>query len=698
MKKYRFNTNILQSLFSQAQRAPAGSYPRIIGTAAAKATYLQSAAEKALVEVWAQKALQAIVDAGQSAKKASYVTEIAWPTDSTGDFKIKHYTADKWNSRYESTPNAYATRTGDFKLSEVIDAEDAMPELREQFLKFVPEERRNKIDIRIDEEVGGVLRVRLVPTVTEKSPAWVHKANIPVFSMPPGDTAGTILLVDDDNNASLVQVEDGEVGYVYIIDQTIFGEDGWMKIDMEDYVESFEQRMAEFKNRFYADVRARMRTQQAPVEVKKKVRTTAERDAVISTMEAARLARRERLAATLEGKEAISLLPFLGHGYASSRRWGIEIESGGARGVKAPAGWSRKRDSSLRSAWEGFEEVAEGTRTEQYVVSRIEPENCPSGQNHMPELYSVMRGYYRNPEAPGINGNPACTQCGDIMGEREVPNVTRHYAGSDDCAEFVSPILGSMHSKGLEKLLKPINKQPQNNSAGVHVHVEAKDLTPKQLGSLVYGYDAIEGLIETSYRREVRNFCKLRSTHEIFDILTNLKTTEVDRLRKGDRYVTLNLCSLDRHGTVEFRAMGNVYDYDYLVRWAMFCREMVNLAKAGVTVKEWNSVNSWADLTSLFAKHGKEYIRTVIDSMGGEVPASPRLDTHDGTVSMPSGGETTEKTAKTGSTFAEFAATMDSVAINSRFRNTVESSLAEIGAGNSQRVLVGALASGETEV
>lgn len=183
----------------------------------------------------------------------------------------------------------------------------------------------------------------------------------------------------------------------------------------------------------------------------------------------------------------------------------------------------------------------------------------------------------------------------------------------------------------------------------------------------------------------------------MFRILTDLKEKTVANTDKGDRYVTLNLQSLNRHGTVEFRAMGPVYDYDYLVRWAMFCREMVNIAKAGVTAKEWNSVNSWADLTALFAKYGKEYIRTVIDSLGGEVPVSPRLDTHDGTVSMPSGGETTPKIVETGLSFAEFAATMDEVAVNSRWNTTVESSLAAIGTG-SQRVLVGALASGETEV
>lgn len=49
-----------------------------------------------------------------------------------------------------------------------------------------------------------------------------------------------------------------------------------------------------------------------------------------------------------------------------------------------------------------------------------------------------------------------------------------------------------------------------------------------------------------------------------------------------ERYQTVNICSLRSHGTIEFRAMGNVYDYETLVRWAHFLRELINMAKRGV--------------------------------------------------------------------------------------------------------------------
>jgi hypothetical protein len=74
----------------------------------------------------------------------------------------------------------------------------------------------------------------------------------------------------------------------------------------------------------------------------------------------------------------------------------------------------------------------------------------------------------------------------------------------------------------------------------------------------------------------------------------------------GDRYHSVNLQSLSSHTTIEFRAMGPVYEYEYLIRWAYFVREMVNVAKANVPVKRWTSVKTFADVIAIFAEYGKE--------------------------------------------------------------------------------------------
>lgn len=239
----------------------------------------------------------------------------------------------------------------------------------------------------------------------------------------------------------------------------------------------------------------------------------------------------------------------------ASRTWGIEVESGGARYAETPAGWSRKRDGSLRSA-------------------------------------------YRNGDLIDNNAGVLAVQ-------------------GDDTAEFVSPILRSFHSNGLRQITEQLSREPQNTSAGVHVHVGADGLTPKQLGGLVYAYQIIEPLITESYKREVRDYCRERDTRQVLSVIRSAKSAEnvTTGLEHGDRYHSVNLQALYAHGTVEFRAMGPVYNYEHLIRWASFCREMVNLAASDVPAKVWAAVKGWDDVLAIFAKYGTETPNYVIDAM-----------------------------------------------------------------------------------
>jgi hypothetical protein len=268
-------------------------------------------------------------------------------------------------------------------------------------------------------------------------------------------------------------------------------------------------------------------------------------------------------------QDVITSLPIAEHGVKSSRTWGIEVESGGARGIGAPEYWDRKGDGSLYSA------------------------------------YSDSEDDYSEFDDDDSRG---------------------------DCAEFVSPILHSFHSRGLKEVVEKLATQPQNDSAGVHVHVGAKDLTARQIGGLVFAYEMIEPLIETSYRRENREYCKNRRIDETMAILKASKSTKYKTYNEwsnsdeydhssdssysrndgghyipaGDRYVSLNLHALDAHKTVEFRAMGPVYEYEHLIKWAHFCREMVNLAAKNVPSREWSAVRSFDDVKIIFAKYGVE--------------------------------------------------------------------------------------------
>lgn len=329
--------------------------------------------------------------------------------------------------------------------------------------------------------------------------------------------------------------------------------------------------------------------------------------------------------------ELIPTLPFVPHGLASSRRWGIEIESGGARGISAPPnGWDRKTDGSLRSAWEGYREVQTFEPYDEEVSELISWYACVNSERHMPneEYYDEARSEYAWRVSSNYMPVEDCTECGNrTRTVRREPQTITHSRQSDDCAEFVSPILVSMHSNGLESLLSQIALQPQNDTAGVHVHVESNDLTDKQIATLVYGYDLIEPFIEKSYRRNVRRFCERTSVSDALAAARMSKDGDATKynVRDRTRYLTVNTQALRAHGTIEFRAMGPVYDYEYLTRWAMFCREMVNIVAAGATQKDFGRIRKWEDLLALFARYGKEYVRAAVYEMTGETGKAAAL-------------------------------------------------------------------------
>lgn len=336
-------------------------------------------------------------------------------------------------------------------------------------------------------------------------------------------------------------------------------------------------------------------------------------------------ARRER-----DPERHVPNLPFVPHGLSSSRRWGIEVESGGARGIEAPKHWERKYDGSLRSAWDGYKEVQDFEPFDEEVTEWRPVSRC--SVDHIIETthYNSRTDEYDYRPNPNYVDPRECTECGEYTHtvHRE-PQTIVHQASGDDCAEFVSPILVSMHSNGLKAITDELIKQPQNDSAGVHVHVEANDLTNAQVATLIFGYDILEPLLEESYQRESRRYCERRAPEQVLEAARKLrnggKEIAANEVRGGNRYVTLNTTALNAHGTIEFRAMGPVYDYDYLVRWAMLCRELVNLVAAGVTVSQFSRVKKWKDLTMLLAEYGKEYIRASVYEATGDTGTAADL-------------------------------------------------------------------------
>lgn len=251
---------------------------------------------------------------------------------------------------------------------------------------------------------------------------------------------------------------------------------------------------------------------------------------------------------------------------SASRTWGIEVEVVADTYISdTPTGWDRKGDGSLSPA--------------------VDPDNCDC----------------------------SCDDCCD--GE--------HYCGYDECsqgttAEYVSPILRSTRSRGLNSLCSDLRGAPCNDTPGIHVHVGADNLTVPDLARLAVAYSAVSPFVEPLLHRNEREYCRdisARNVQHWLQVSRNIRRkvsgqseNPLDAMfhQPDSRYVDLNYRALDAHGTIEFRAMGPHYNYEHLIKWAWFCREMVNVSKLDLPTSTWTSCKSLADVLKVLTTYGVE--------------------------------------------------------------------------------------------
>ena len=192
----------------------------------------------------------------------------------------------------------------------------------------------------------------------------------------------------------------------------------------------------------------------------------------------------------------------------------------------------------------------------------------------------------------------------------------------------MSPILNHFNSAGLRSICEAIENKETNSTPGIHVHVGAGDLSVVDVARLVRSYSAISPYIWPIMDREAKGYCKDVTSDNVSHWLAASRralkqnnfasATDVVYQQPDDRYRDLNLQALRQHGTIEFRAMGPTYNYEHLVRWAWFCREMVNVSRLDLPQTLWTKVRSMSDVLSILLKYGSEGIpENWIEAEGG---------------------------------------------------------------------------------
>lgn len=275
-------------------------------------------------------------------------------------------------------------------------------------------------------------------------------------------------------------------------------------------------------------------------------------------MKTAKRAVKQPLAQALEDWNTI---PLLATNTTSSRTWGIEVETVRAQETHTPRGWRSVYDGSL-------------------------------------------------PDSSGCNCG--CDDCYEA-----------ECCGGDECevdgesTEFVSPVLRHFNSSGLLSICNDLGADEYSSAPGVHVHVGADNLSVSDVSRLLFAYGVTSPLFESLYFRKERGYCKDTASQRVSYWLSASRKiargdysidtiSEVTSGQPGDRYYDVNLESINKHGTIEFRAMGPRYDYMHLVRWAWFCREMVNVSKLGLPQDVWTSCSTLADVIKVLRTYGSE--------------------------------------------------------------------------------------------
>ena len=120
--------------------------------------------------------------------------------------------------------------------------------------------------------------------------------------------------------------------------------------------------------------------------------------------------------------------------------------------------------------------------------------------------------------------------------------------------------------------------------AGIHVHVNVQDLTPKQLITFISSYFMLEEVLLSfcDKTRAGNHFClRMSDASYTLDMITeailssNLQVLDTEDLR----YASLNITSLFKYGSVEFRALESTIDFEKVKAWAGVLNHLKEFAK-----------------------------------------------------------------------------------------------------------------------
>lgn len=142
--------------------------------------------------------------------------------------------------------------------------------------------------------------------------------------------------------------------------------------------------------------------------------------------------------------------------------------------------------------------------------------------------------------------------------------------------EYVMRVPGNLQyvEDSLDILLNLLKKSKVNDSyrAGIHCHINCQELTMRQLVNFICCYALVEDyLIDwCDPRRKGNHFClKIKDAEFLpYTISKFIRTGDIKHIQTDNiRYSAINLLSLFKFGSLEFRALESTCDKAKILKW-----------------------------------------------------------------------------------------------------------------------------------
>lgn len=158
--------------------------------------------------------------------------------------------------------------------------------------------------------------------------------------------------------------------------------------------------------------------------------------------------------------------------------------------------------------------------------------------------------------------------------------------------ELVSPVLDTEKASDL-RMVRRVCEVLQdmgsvvNSCCGLHVHIDAADLSVENIKTIFHRYTKFESMIDLMVpaNRRGNNVYYTKGGVNIVNNVESCETREALMRVFPDRYYKVNLLALQKHGTIEFRQHSGSINADTILNWVSFLTSFVEASKSSPTVK-----------------------------------------------------------------------------------------------------------------